>query len=130
MHDQLQSVSTLVSFTDQHWTTSSPADSLVAIRAEADRLLGQLALQLSIIADHAAAVRESLRDCEIYALRLDAWVDDALYRGDAATARICSARAMLLRDELETLAGDVQQMTQQARQSHEQACNLGTRMRE
>jgi len=130
MHDPRQSFSTFVSFTDQHWTSSSPADSLVVIRAEADRLLGRLALQLSMIADQSAAARESLRDCEIYALRLDAWVDDALYRGDAATARICSARALLLRSELEALVNDVQQLAQRARESHEHACALGARMRE
>jgi hypothetical protein len=130
MHDQLQSIRTSVSFSDQHWTTSSPADSLTAIHAESDRLLGRLAMQLAALTDQAAAIQESLRACEVHALHLDAWVDDALFRGDPTTARICSARALLLRDELELIASDVQRLAQSARHSHEHICELGSRLRE
>jgi hypothetical protein len=130
MYDQLQSVRTSVSFSDRHWTTSSPAESLTAIRAESDRLLGRLAVQLAALSDQATAIQESLRACEVHALHLDAWVDDALFRGDPTTARVCSARALLLRDELELIAGEVQRLAQSARHSHEHICDLGSRMRE
>lgn len=130
MHDELQSVRTSVSVARQHWTTSSPAETLTAIRAEGDRLLARLTLQLAHLVDQAQIAQETLRECEVHALFLDAWVDDALYRGDAATARECSDRALAVRDELDLLIGDMQRIVLNARRSHEQVHALTARMRE
>lgn len=130
MHDDSQSVRTSVSIARQHWTTASPAETLTSIRAEGDRLLARLSLQLGQLVDQALIAQETLRECEVHALFLDAWVDDALYRGDAVTARECSDRALAMRDELDLLISDVQRIVLNARRSREQVHSLTSRMRE
>jgi hypothetical protein len=130
MHDELSPVRTSISTPQQHWTTSSPAETLTAIRAEGDRLLARLTSQIASLVDQAALAQNTLRECEMHALFLDAWVDDALYRGDAKTARACSDRALLLRDELDLLIGDMQRIAANARRCHDQVNDLGARVRE
>lgn len=92
-----------ITITDRYWVEPSSAEILDAMLAETDQQIGQLSGAWSQLLSQLHMVESAIAQSDQQARRLDAFVDDALYSGDAETARRCAEQARLLRGELETI---------------------------
>ncbi len=80
-------------------------DRLSIMLNEADTHLQSISGTWEGLMSRLQEVECGIQQYEQLMCKLDAFVDDALYHGDAATARLCVERAALLRAELRRIAG-------------------------
>lgn len=78
-------------------------DQLNQLLTQTDHTIQQLNLAWSSLMQQLASVELAIAETDQQARKLDAFVDDALYSGDAATARRCADQSARLRRELEQL---------------------------
>jgi phage shock protein A len=87
--------------TETHRVKSATAiDRLNALFSDADDSIRGLNRTWQGLMRHLSDVEYAIEQTERQARRLDAFVDDALYAGDAAAARCCADRAQKLRADL------------------------------
>lgn len=80
-------------------------DRLSTMLNEADTHLQSISGTWEGLMSRLHEVERGIQQYEQLTRKLDAFVDDALYHGDAETARLCAERATLLRAELRRIAG-------------------------
>jgi phage shock protein A len=100
MHDIMYTAQQDIITADRYWVDTSSRETLDAMLAETDQQLGQLSGAWSQLLSQLHRVESAIAQSDQHARRLDAFVDDALYSGDADTARRCAEQARMLRDEL------------------------------
>jgi phage shock protein A len=87
--------------TETHRVAPSTAvDRLNALFSDADDSIRALNRTWQHLMQHLTDMEHAIEETELQARRLDAFVDDALFAGDAAAARCCADRAKKLRTEL------------------------------
>jgi hypothetical protein len=71
-------------------------------KLELETLLNEVQAQLDQLQTDTQrqSIERKLNEVKEKARRLDAFVDDALYSGDAETARACAENALLIREQL------------------------------
>jgi hypothetical protein len=79
---------------------ASAVDRLNILLSDSDDAIRSLNLSWQALMRQLASIEKSIEHTDWQARRLDAFVDDALYSGDAGTARCCADRAKALRLEL------------------------------
>ncbi len=86
-------------------STLDSRDRLSTMLSEADSQLQSISGTWNGLMSRLRDVERGIQQYEQLTRKLDAFVDDALYHGDAETARLCAERAALLRAELRRIAG-------------------------
>jgi phage shock protein A len=100
MHDIMYKAQQDITIADRYWVDSSSRETLDALLAETDQQLGELSGAWAQLLSQLHMVESAIAESDQHARRLDAFVDDALYSGDADTARRCAEQARMLRHEL------------------------------
>jgi phage shock protein A len=100
VNHNLSSLQQYVNLVDEQVHLDGSQDRLSAMLNEADQRIAHLSTVWSSLLGQLQEVEAAIQASEAHARRLDAFVDDALYSGDAPTARRCAEQAALLRSEL------------------------------
>ena len=101
MHGTMYTAQQDITIADHNWADTSSREALDAMMAETGQQIGLLSGAWSQLITQLHAVESAIEVSDQHARRLDAFVDDALYSGDAETARRCAQQASLLRHELQ-----------------------------
>jgi phage shock protein A len=101
MNNRTSSLQQYINLVDEQIHLDGSNDRLATMLNEADERLSHLnATWNSLMAQHEL-IEDAIYAVDEQARRLDAFVDDALYSGDAETARRCAERASALKAQLD-----------------------------